>query len=182
MDEKLLALEQENLELRKSLKKMQFSTIVEEKFIYPRDYEENRKLLKNATDRVKKLESLLNFGNVSQFADLINDYTVYSMKFLRKIIVEAHLLDFGSDEYDKIYDLIEFIDDMRIEFYSLLILQRDGKVIPKKDIRDCELLMKNIVKQFHVPSDNERLKAEKLAELYSFLMDYSKSLKKCMDV
>lgn len=99
-------------EIKKSIggsKSSDAITIIREKIVPPSDYEQMKAENKKLKDLVRRQNSILMHGKVSDLSKLIDDFFVYSRTQMKKITLEISLMQHSSEELVKVVMLTDYL-------------------------------------------------------------------------
>lgn len=175
LDIELLRRENEQLKREKIGFKNQVIKVEKIKEVLPASYTADMQRLKQLELRCRKLQKIVDYGNISGLQTLIEQFTTYSRAQLKKISMEMQLVEYGEIEDKLIQEFIAYLDYTRDELHNLVLLQ-EKKFFENLLLVQCEEEIAKIMGAFQRTEKMVNLQDEKLKELFYTLQSFNKIL------
>ena len=171
----LLRRENEQLKRERIGFKNQIIKVEKIKEVLPASYTADMQRLKQLELRCRKLQKIVDYGNISGLQTLIEQFTTYSRAQLKKISMEMQLVEYGEIEDKLIQEFIAYLDYTRDELHNLVLLQ-EKKFFENLLLVQCEEEIAKIMGAFQRTEKMVNLQDEKLKELFYTLQSFNKIL------
>jgi hypothetical protein len=175
LDIELLRRENEQLKRERIGFKNQIIKVEKIKEVLPASYTADMQRLKQLELRCRKLQKIVDYGNISGLQTLIEQFTTYSRAQLKKISMEMQLVEYGEIEDKLIQEFIAYLDYTRDELHNLVLLQ-EKKFFENLLLVQCEEEIAKIMGAFQRTEKMVNLQDEKLKELFYTLQSFNKIL------
>lgn len=173
--ERLLELKNNEIE---QLKK---HPIVKQKIVPPADYEKIRRQNHQLDRQNKKYRQLLTFGNVSSLSKQIDDFFTSAKLQMTRISSEIERTDYDSRQVAEILSLIEYLDNLKEELYSFILLSEKGKYLSETEYERIRLDMRVVRDIFANKALFLQMNQKRLLELHEILVHFIRVLKQFLE-
>jgi len=175
IDIETLRRENERLKQEKIIIQKNVLKVEKIKEVLPPNYETDMRRLKYLETQCRKLQKMIDYGNISSLQTLIEQFTAYSRVQLKKISVEMQLTEYGESESQSIQEFITYLGFVKEELHNLIFLQ--SKNFFKSPLHNqCEDEMAKILFYFQQTEKLIELPDEKLKELFFTLQSFNEIL------
>ena len=140
------------------------------KEVLPPHYEEDMQRLRQLETRTKKLQKIVDLGNISGLQTLIEQYVLFSRTQLKKISLEMQFSEYGDVESKIIEEFVEYLDHIRSELHNLILFQEKNLRNPL--LNQCDEEMAGIVNELLNKTNFIKLSNKRLNELFFTLQTF----------
>lgn len=140
------------------------------KEVLPPHYEEDMQRLRQLETRTKKLQKIVDLGNISGLQTLIEQYVLFSRTQLKKISLEMQFSEYGDVESKSIEEFVEYLDHIRSELHNLILFQEKNLRNPL--LNQCDEEMAGIVNELLNKTNFIKLSNKRLNELFFTLQTF----------
>lgn len=111
------------------LRKEGVITIRKIKTVEPPDYKSNKALLREKEKRIKKLEQIIEYGNISTVESIVNEYKLLSVKYFDKLSRELQSYSICREEREELLELLAYLEKIRNELEKFIFVnsKQDGE-------------------------------------------------------
>lgn len=171
-------LELDNNKLKTDLKSSRTSKIIVEKEVKPHDYERLKSTVALQQKEIEKLRDFINFGSISTLENLIRNFQENARVHLAKIIKEIHLMTFSKEEVVLAFELLDYLESIRKEIYSVVAICDSNNFSENPRIRMCIADMNLANEKVTKPSFLFALTDRELEDLHELTLSYLRQLEK----
>lgn len=140
------------------------------KEVLPPHYEEDMQRLRQLETRNKKLQKIVDLGNISGLQTLIEQYVLFSRTQLKKISLEMQFSEYGDVESKIIEEFVEYLDHIRSELHNLILFQEKNLRNPL--LNQCDEEMAGIINELLNKTNFIKLSNKRLNELFFTLQTF----------
>ena len=141
------------------------------------EFDKIKKQLKKTQDENHRLKSILSFGGISTLDTLVDQYMNSSRSQLKKIATEIVLTDFLPDTFNKVHQLIEHLDSVKLQLEYLIEIDEDGLLINNPPFKNDVKLAKSIIHILEILIHLEKFDENKSEKLQDILQSFHSNLK-----
>lgn len=138
--------------------------------VEPPDYKEIKRKNSNLEVQVKKLRQIIEFGGYSELGALIDQYIDSSKNQLKSIMREAELSSYDKSQTREIMELIQYLEDVQNELYSLISTSEQGKWLINPAFRRIKIDADNIGKLLSNTGSISYMEEKHLETLHQILL------------
>ena len=123
-----------------------------------------------------KLKHIIPFGGISTLDTLVDQYMNSSRSQLKKIATEIVLTDFLPDTFNKVHQLIEHLDSVKLQLEYLIEIDEDGLLINNPPFKNDIKLAKSIIHILEILIHLEKFDENKSEKLQDILQSFHSNL------
>ena len=142
-----------------------------------KDVEKMKKDLIKSQEENLKLKHIISFGGISTLDTLVDQYMNSSRSQLKKIATEIVLTDFLPDTFNKVHQLIEHLDSVKLQLEYLIEIDEDGLLINNPPFKNDVKLAKSIIHILEILIHLEKFDENKSEKLQDILQSFHSNLK-----
>lgn len=146
------------------------------------DNERIKKELKRAQEENRKLKHVLAYGNISTLETLIEQYMEYSRVHLKKIVMEIQLTDYETESYERVKELIEHLEYVKLEIEKLIEVNEEGFLSDNEKLQKDVKMAKKIIQKLEELVHIRQLEEDKSERLQEVLQKFQEDLKEVTEV